>query len=701
MTQKKILMHVVFVGTMLFIVYLTAMQFSEYNTDQMQAGKSRVIILKPESMSNQEYVNILKEIASDLSADLMYQRTNDEYEQEFYKTNINADFLDLYTENHSTLIKDGQILATKAMDHAVRIYGFRFFENEIIIQNFDKITDYNLSSGTFWVEERQWEAWQQELDAQGITYQQDEEMVSGDSYFSNRECLRQLMPFLFFLLLSVIFYIFAQNKEIAVKKSMGYHEFQIAVWELKENIIWFLGELFVLAALSFLVFFIWFDLVSVLLYMGQFLIWLFLLFMVLILACFLAAWYVSGRCTVENIKGKTRDRELFVVTVVAKCMVLVVLTHALIGSVFLAEDEYKIYRATRHTIQKVEGYAATTLSYQWVNPMAQPEKYYEPLVKFFTEMEADQAVVAEFSEPPMYTTEYSASGKINSIEKIMELGNVAEVNRNYLDIHDTILDADGNHITSRDCKPDLENVLVPMGMKEEYLDFRVTVCGDDGSRIHCMEYRPDSTFLTFRNNVTNRRDGYVDHYIINVVNILSDLEANDKYTSSMQMLSCLSDGLYFRYEGQDAYHYIESLVRKCGLAELITDTPTVKQRYYEVLTNYRVQLFYSLLHLVVYSILLLLLLIYSSHLYFINHKKELTMKMIHGYSFLQIYWIRMLLKSLSLFGIYGYLYYCQWNMHHGLVIWLPIFVVLSEEILFLIMMKKEQKKNILQILKEE
>ena len=340
MSKKAIMLAIYAVNIIIFLV-CSMLEFCMFPLKTVEEDKTIVTVKWTQKLENDAYIDMLYDIADEISGDLMVRNLADNDLLQYYRTENDPGFIALEG------LDPGQTYATDPQNGEQKIRGFFFLSDsdfQIAPLKSLKGKDIDLSIQQFLVSTDKLNAFSQAVTAKGLELSTEKGIsIAGDFGF----LYRILAALAFFLAVSVVFYAFSRSKDMIVKKTMGFSDMNIAAAEIKENFSLLLLITAVLLLTAFIVFsalsgaastlyFLKKNLLRILLYLGG----TFLLFLVFI-------YLVSTQCSISSSKGKSFNKQLFAFTVVFKTVVIILLSTSLTTLIQSAGKVYTMYHATK------------------------------------------------------------------------------------------------------------------------------------------------------------------------------------------------------------------------------------------------------------------------------------------------------------------------------------------------------------------
>ena len=236
--NKKMLMYSIFMINIVIWVAFGYMKFSELSSGVIDGDKAIISIEKGANLSKEEFIRILCNTSEKLSSDIALQYLNDDYTYTYYRTTVDEKFINLYTEDNSTLPIEGKVYSSLPKGTETKIYGFIREEDAIKIASINDVieeNDISLSKGSYLLNKDKKDEYIKELEKYGIECENSVGVVADAEY----ALLYILMiSFVTFFAISIVFYAFSQNRDIAIKKSMGYGLVRICCSKFISNFLY-------------------------------------------------------------------------------------------------------------------------------------------------------------------------------------------------------------------------------------------------------------------------------------------------------------------------------------------------------------------------------------------------------------------------------------------------------------------------------
>ena len=690
--SKKIIMLGLYGILLVLLLFSETMQFAAYQKDTIYRDKAYVFAKWPQVSDGDEVIDTLYAVSEEISADLALMVIAEDGNIDFYRTERDPSFIQLNGLDPS------RSYATDPQAGEEQLRGFFF-----VFQDRFKIAPLRHLKGSaterlttrLLVNSGNAEALESALTQHGAKLIMD----YTPSGVSENGTLHFHLPMLaFFLLASVVFYAFSRAKDMIVKKTMGYEDLDIVLSELKAlgcSVLLITGGLLLPAALLFSALA---GVSSTLLFFQKNFSAFCLLFVLSLLALAVCIRIVSGQCSIRHSKGKRLDRQLYAVTVACRTLVILLLAGNLTAL-------YSTIRETRFMAEQTEAAAALSEGYAGIatniNLMGAP---YSSLYEFYQKMHDDHnLIVADFEDISFAEFTAKVKGEPAAEYRI-------DINDNYLDSFDTIYDTDGALIHADRLAAGKINYLVPSDydvapMLEQFARFH-----HSAEEYHFIRYdAARSKFFSFSNRI---EEGFAVSGEIPIVAFVVDPDNHapksddpaDLHDAAMALSSFICDGVFAYDSGSELSprDQILPILQETQLAGTILETPTIRQEFMADLkfySDYMLELFAKCAELL---IALVVLALYAAELYYKIYAKDIAAKALAGYSFFDLFSLRMVLKLalLPVMLLLPEIYTRYITVLHPSV--LASIICLAVEFgLFTLCMKKNMRHKIAAVMKGE
>ena len=193
-------------------------------------------------------------------------------------------------------------------------------------------------------------------------------------------------------------------------------------------------------------------------------------------------------------------------------------------------------------------------------------------------------------------------------------------------------------------------------------------------------------------------NGYCSDVVLEVFDPELYYITEDTKTFSALMSSYYSNSMFFRYDNTSeltAYEQLLPVLEETGMDRITVTSVPVRIQFAKTLNMLRNELIYLVVQSIIFLCSFIILLVYSTELYYRNNAKDIALKNITGYSFTEIFGSRMILKTfiLPIMLITGMFY------HISPLI--ALFCMILEIVIFAVLIRHSSGENIVDTLKGE
>lgn len=690
MSKKTIMFCIFTINLLIFLIY-SVMEFIYYPIQQIEKDKAIVTVKCHQNIEPEEYINIIYNASEKLHEDVMISIINDDYTNDYYRTSADPAFIKLDCIDDLTAA-----YSTNPKNNERKIRGFFIGSNNFRILPLNTILERDIDTSI-----QQFIISEDAVDSfASIFVDKDIEILSGmgkrtNSDFSYLNTL--LIVFAIFLLIAEIFYVFSCSKEMIISKAMGYSNFNIVCSQLKKCGYLFIVISFDVLLTTIIVSSIAFDFSSALLF-GKKILAKYLIYMIgAILFFMIAVIIVSSRCSIANNKGKSLNRDLFVITATFKTVIIIFLAVSMTSLSKSTMDMINILKSTKQATKLVAGYAATELNTRLENPIEEPEKYAPILLDFYNKLNINHdIIIADFDKAEKFEDEQNDSENEHSHNHLKINYPTVTINDTYLNKNETIFDLNGNKINSSVLQKEKFNILVPENCEIDILKDKYTRTEEVSvEELNFIYYSHNSKFFTYSNEICASNSGFCTNVIAQVYDPVFEYNHYSNMTFSAFMSSLLSNSQYFSYDNlsdESPYEQILPILKETGADKIMVSAPDVGELFNSNVKYYKNICLFEIAQFLIILISFIILLVFTTELYYRNYAKDISLKLINGYSFADMYMYRMIFKAAIL----------PFLLLIGTVsIWVALFCVIAEQLIFIICIKKNMRKNTITILKGE
>lgn len=613
--MKKIM---IFCFIILFSVLsaLSCFNFAFDALDRIEEDKITIVIEKPESISNMDFLAEINHALKVSNADIMLRRvenTDGKSHYQYFKTSHTKDFLEISTRTGTNRLETGECISTTTPDgYTVQQLNTSALMQDISFYPFADAKRYDLSAATYYVK-----IGQQSTVIDAITQLGYVVTVNPTSYISGQFSVL-LFCFVpaFMLVASMAFYILSNGKKNVLKKMEGYTVHDVLADEVK--------SIFPVFAVSFLIIEAVTLIVAATLYqtaLPQYLLFslpnLAMLIIVVLFGFMLSALLICRQNSAEYIKGRVPRRGIYLTTIFAKGVFVGFIIFFLSIAVRNAAISYHTMQTLQFFEDKVAGYVTVPVN----TSNASTQNLHENYKTFYS------ATVDRYNGILVDASNYEYN-LINGRTPAEEFGQTSiTVNRNYLDFN-PIYGTDGNQITDAQLSVTDFNVLLPVSREQEKEKWREYVQAAYGLEANFISYNGDCSKIYSYNANTGTGDyGVLDEPVILVI--------KDEQIEGVFALSYCSKGAYFlNVTSENAYAELLPTLQESGIASVTLETPSVVSTFSETVNHQQQMLILYGTQSVVLLIGLICLIVFSAKLYCENYKRKIACCLIEGYSML-------------------------------------------------------------------
>ena len=673
--KKRMFVYVSFMICLLLLLFYEFLVFSFYNTNHIYNGRSGITATKSDDMTNKAYISLIEKAAESTGDDIIiYIQTpkGDIY----YVTDTVPSDLDLLVEGGNSSISPGEVLSENKEESTRYLYNFNWYDDSIKICSIQDAAEQDLDISYLLVKSSDIEQITSYLSNNNIEVSTEIGATVAEDMTS---LISIIVSAMFLLGITLIYYAFTRKNDIAVKKSLGFSNAEILKFEFKQFIstILVISVIFIITA--FIGLSVAFDMGSSFIFMLK-ISWKLILFVIgVFLIINISFLLIASSCKVEDIKGKNSSKGLFRFICIVKTIVFVVLVVNLSQMATPVMKTISGYRMMAKTTEKLNGYYKTKVYSLVEDPEKCMDLYREKIEGFYKTMHDEYGCIL-------------ADGKGEAVEGFKGRLSVT-VNDNYIEFCN-VLDKEGKKYTASDFSEEKLSVLFPEENEYDYKRILKLCCNyykieDEDIDIRYYDALKSSLFSFDINNSTDNNGFYTD-----VVIIVSSPKLDPRAAESLYSKMCGS--MFFKCDNtEDTYSEIYPIISEFGLEHILLKTPSVTDDFKMTLKSQKQLLIYQSIVALTYFVFIIILMLYSSILYYINNAKDISVKLLNGNSFLSIFGYRMIFKAtiIVLFGALSF--FIKYNIIFAFVL------VLIEQIIFIIEMKKNSVKRITDVLKGE
>ena len=677
--MKKIFYFVYIICT-IYICFLMFFDYSNYTIQKIESNKSKIVIDKPSQLSNEEFVSTLKGYAEDLNTDIMYSITKssgNKISWSFYTTTNTRSFLNLGILNIENILMQYGAISTASQKNIYPLKGSNLFY-DISIYSFDKISEYNLESCSYYIDKNKEKVFTELLSKNNFRTELLSDSLIANNFFS----IRMLILPIIIISMTAIFWAISKRKDIICKKMVGYSRWNIILDDFKNQIIYFIGYGITIFTVNVTIvdffyrntFYDYIEFISFKAFS-----WIAYIIIIIEL-CNIVNVFCQD---VLYLKGKKDSYDLYIITYLVKVILSFMVVMKLSIIVLEVFNIFSINRTNKEISKEIENYVILPVSSSAVSINQDNQLEFNRRLDLFYE-----DTVVKYNGILINTRNFRNVELSNSDSMAQKYGqNNITVNENYLKLNN-IHDINGNVIDESFLLENKMNLLLPEGVdekeiKKDYaksLDIKI----DD---IQCIYYKEGEIIRTFNPSSGRGTNGIIENPIIEIY--------NPKYLKG-QMLNYVSGQYYFlNIDNPNPYKEIKPLLKKRGIDSIILQTIYISNVFNNSISRLQLQLINDVITIAIYSVSLLLLIVYNSKVYFSLYEKQIAIKKLNGMGVVEIFRIPIFLIIIQ------YCIFMIISNKMSIGIENIVTVLILEVIIFLVTVTVKQSSHILDIVRGE
>lgn len=600
---------------------LSALSFYNFSLDaieRIEFDKATLSIIKPESITNDEFLSSINSMAEQIGSDIMYRylEIDEKTNYYYYKTNHTEDFIDAQIGKDDFILSEGESISTKQQEgyETYDLYVSNILQ-DITFFSLDEANIYDLSNATFYADKKDSTMLAEKITELGYNVTVNQEMhISGKMSVA----LFIFIP-TFLMIASMIFYVLTNSKKNVLKKMEGYTTLNIIVEELTNNIkkyviislvietigLCLAGAMFKTALLQYITYHISYFLIGIL---------------VLIVGIICSFLSINTQVGIQHIKGFVPRKGIYYISIFSKCFFIVFIaffTSIAIRNIYVAHSTYN----TADVMQdKLDGY----VTFPIYNHNDSLNGLTDNCLDFYNAtVNTHNGIIIDASN---YVYELQGGKTLNDLYNQDDIA----ININYLDFN-PIYDLSGNVIDKNALKSDSFNILLPKSKqdteKAEYEKLKLFI----EQEINFIVYDDVLTQIYSYNANVATDLGIIPSPVIQILN--QEMIQNSEFKKFI--LAYFSSGAYFaKASTSDPYTEFLPLLEESEISGITPRTPYISQNFDEVLNQQMSMLVLYGVQTLILLAGLLFLTLFSAKLYCENYRKKITFSLIEGYSML-------------------------------------------------------------------
>lgn len=675
--------QMIFCFILLFSVLsaLSCFNFAFDALDQIEADKISIVIEKPESISNTDFLAEIDHALETVNADIMLrcvENVGDKAHYQYFKTNHTTGFLDISTSVGNNQLENSECISTTVpVGYTTHRLNASSLMQDISFFPWADAEKYDLSAATYYVKMDQQSTVVDTLNQLGYAV-----TINPTAYISGKfSVLLFVFVPAFMLVASMAFYILSSGKKNVLKKMEGYAVRDILADEAKNIFPIFAASFLLIEAVTLIT--------AAALYqttLPQYILFslpnIAMLILVVLIGFLLSAMLICRQNSAEYVKGRVPRRGIYITTILAKGVFVGFIIFFLSIAVRNAAISYHTMQTSKFLADKMAGYVTVpvnTSNASTQNLAENYEAFYSATVNRYNGILCDAS-----------NYEYDLISGRTSAE---EFGQTSiTVNRNYLDFN-PIYDVSGSQIKSTQLSDTRFNILLPVSREQEKESWREFVQNAYGMEVNFIPYDGISSKIYSYNANTGTGDyGALDEPVILVI--------EEEQIEGIFVLSYCSKGGYFlNVPTENAYAELLPTLQETGIASVTMETPSVSSTFSETINHQRQMLMLYGTQSMVLLIGLICLIIFSSKLYCENYKTKIACCLIDGYSMLCCLRKHLLVTVIYYMVVVAVLQFVSTTTQVSLNYLLLLAAFLGELLITLIVSRKYTKINLYQIVK--
>ena len=672
--MRKVIHFLLWLNISFFFVY-TFIEYSYSNNRIIEEDMCSIQIVKPENVNNDMFIESLTDICQKNRVDVFLKTVNDSFSIRptinIYKTNVTMDFLRIPIKNKDNLILcQGEYCSTKIYKdkNYYKIVGSSLV-NHINIYDIHELRNHNLDCCVYYTNKKMVSTLTQALIENG--YEVSVININSKENFSPWLYSQILIALLFFI--STMIYLFYLNKEIIIKKVNGYGDIRLLFDELIPIIISAVfGIICSMTIVIITMAFFYID--SICNYIKYMIPNISIFLLVIILSFCISGFYIFTQKNATNIKGRTKNKEIKIVSFIIKCIMLVITLYELTNCIhyMISFNNIKGNYATVKNMISDMYYIPLNASSVDINDNI--EYYNERSISFFEELyryyDDDDILVVDIDE------------YVSEDQKGVEFF-FATINPTYLTLN-SIYDNAGNLITQDSYSREESIIFLPQkyyNNKDIQGFVNNILLLDADTEIHY--YKSNTAIQTFNADIGDSKGCVYD----------AVLYMPKKAILKQNAMSLLSGcHLMINDSNNSVYETILPIIKKYNLENIIVQAQSAKDYYQTRIFSIRLLATKSMFTSIVIAFVYIISVLFQLSVYFSNDRKRIAVSIVNGYGddvHLSYYCELLVVMTFGfvisfLFSLYPYILFLS---------------LVIELIIFLVFKKKWNKKNVAVILK--
>lgn len=600
--------YLIFAFCAVFLSVIIFLNYSDGIYNAVFEDKTCVVIEKHESQTSDQFISDITSISNSTGVDILYATIEDASSKRplfnIYTTAISTEFIDIDSNYPNSEIAIGQYLTTEIDDAKTnyKVFGstlythFRFY-------SLSDAKGLELEHSKFYINTISLDILASALTSGGYNVS----IVADENRLEESEAMMELhimfVLLTVFMFFSIICFAFSVRKEIIIKKANGYDEISVFTSTFLNTLVNLPIVLIVVYLLSGIIVgmvyphtlmsYIRYGALNVLAYLG-----------VSVLLYLSACIYVQFMKSANEIRGNKPSRLLHFLAICLRLIVSAVIIWGLTCSLLAVKYEKNLEKAKENIGTIGDEYVVLSLNSGSVDFYGNNEEYMQKsknliisLIDRFNTVIVDSSEFMDMSE---------------SYERILY------VNEGYFSLQ-PVYDTKGAIIDVGITDDDVLKILLPDNYSGEIIHF--TQEHDIAAEI--IYYASGQQFHTFNQFTAIDSHGIVYDPIIMLINDTELYWRAESIIGEQFMLIKCGD--------TNPYETLKSTIAECGMSSVVLEAQRLTDIFDVAIMNANVKVFQYLTVSVLYLIVLVIVTIFETTVYYENNKRMLTIKKLHGY----------------------------------------------------------------------
>lgn len=616
----------------LLAIVIAVLSFANYSydaQDTIEKDKAVISIIKPNNMTNAEFLKNVSDCLFEQGIDIMYRYVDisgDKPLYLYYKTNFNENFIKCMSEKGSMLINENECISTKYQgENGYQLQVSSLF-SDFTFYDWNKAEKYDLSNGYYFVETDKVNSVAAILSKQGYSVIKQENI-----YITGKlsVVLFTVIPVIL-VLITFLFYVFLTAKGNVVRKMDGYSDMAIQaeiIWCDMRSILLCLGIVevwvWILGAILFKYSFIQFM---------KFHIHYLLLFVTTVLSSEILGFTIlKSQNTPEHIKGKVPKNGIYHLTMLTKTVFLLFIVFFLSVAIRNIQIGINTYNTSKKLCNKMENYVCIPI----YNNNASVENLDQNFLNFYLKtVDTYEGVLIDASN-----YEYDLISNTTLAEEFNQY--TVTINRNFLTLN-PIYDMTGERIMEESIQENIFYILLPADKANEDSYYMEFVKDAYKCTPQIITYDDEKTDVySYNANTGTGNYGKLESPVIFIW--------PDEYITGEFVFSYCSKGSYFlKVESLEPYKELFPVLEEFGIEKIVPQTPYILSRFNDVLEQHLQMLVMYGSQAFFLAIAMVSLIFFSGKVYCENYKDVMAYQLIEGFS------IQMIIRKHILYILIGY-----------------------------------------------